>query len=95
VGPYWRLTASHVTKQITGSGKFALNTIDLVGNADVWFGYVRELASRPTAATLKNGVEELVGPFPRADGGGTFQFGIRIAPNNSGPHDLFSLPTKE
>jgi hypothetical protein len=40
-------------------------------------------------------VEDIIGTFPRTGGGGTFQFGIRIAPGENGTFDLVTLLTKQ
>jgi hypothetical protein len=39
--------------------------------------------------------EDIVGTFPKADGTGTFQFGIRIRDNGDGTFDLVTLLTKQ
>ncbi len=58
--------------------------------------YIQDLAGRPATATLNNNnIEDIVGTFPKADGSGTFQFGIRIRDNGDGPFDLVTLLTKQ
>lgn len=93
--PKWGLTRAHLDKHLFGSGSKSLSSIDPAGNSDIWFGYMQELASRPATATLKNGVEDIICTFPRTGGGGTFRFGIRIAPGEGGAFDLVTLLTKQ
>jgi hypothetical protein len=40
-------------------------------------------------------VQDVIGTFPKAGGGGTFQLGIRIAPKGDGTFDLVTLLTKQ
>jgi RHS repeat-associated protein len=93
--PNWGLTRAHLDKHLFGSGPTSLSTIDPGGNADLWVQYIQDLASRPATATLKGGVEDIIGTFPKADGSGTFQFGIRISPAGNGRFDLVTLLTKQ
>ena len=94
VDPNWGLTGAHVDKHLFGSGPSALRQIDAAGNPDVWRDHIQDLAGRPVTRTLKGGVEDIVGTFPKADGSGTFQFGIRIAPSPDGTWDLVTLLTR-
>lgn len=55
----------------------------------------RAVWSRPNTGTTTNGMLDIVGTFPRAGGGGTFQFGIRLSPNSNGSFDLITLLTKQ
>lgn len=93
--PNWGLTGAHVNKHLFGNSKYALNKIDPGGNADIWRGYMQDLASRPATGTTSNGMLDIVGTFPRTGGGGSFQFGIRLAPGSDGSFDLITLLTKQ
>jgi hypothetical protein len=93
--PNWGLTSAHLEKHLFGSGPLSLSTIDPGGNPDLWFSYIQDLASRPATATLKGGIEDIIGTFPKTGGNGTFQFGIRIAPAGNGTFDLVTLLTKQ
>lgn len=73
----------------------SLRIIDPEGNVDQWVGYIQKLASRPATATLKNGIEDIIGTFPKAGGSGNFKFGIRIAPGEGGTFDLVTLLTRQ
>lgn len=91
--PNWGLSRYHLDKHLFGSGKYSLRQIDPGGNTDVWFGYMQELAGRDATSTLKGGIEDIIGVFPKTGGGGTFRFGIRIAPHGDGSWDLVTLLT--
>jgi hypothetical protein len=93
--PNWGLTSAHLNKHMFGTGKNSLRTIDAGGNPDLWRNYMQDLAGRPVTNTLKGGIEDIIGTFPRADGSGTFQFGIRIAPSSNGSYDLVTLLTRQ
>jgi hypothetical protein len=93
--PDWGLTASHLEKHLFGSGPLSLSQIDPAGNSDLWRNYIQDLASRSSTATLKGGIEDIVGTFPKADGSGNFQFGIRIAPLPNGTWELVTILTKQ
>ncbi len=93
--PNWGLTSQHLNKHLFGSGKNSLSQIDAAGNPDLWRSYIQELAGRPATSTLKGGIEDIIGTFPKADGSGTFQFGIRISPSSDGAFDLVTLLTKQ
>jgi hypothetical protein len=82
-------------KHLTGPGHHSLRQIDPAGNMDLWRGYMQELAGRPPTAQLDDGVQDILGTFPKADGSGEFRFGIRLAPNNDGEWDLVTLLTKQ
>lgn len=73
----------------------SLRTIDPGGNPDLWFKYIQELAGRPTTATLKDGIEDIIGTFPKTGGDGMFKFGIRIASGENGTSDLVTLLTRQ
>jgi hypothetical protein len=93
--PNWGLTSQHIQKHLFGEGGHALKQIDPAGNPDQWVGYIQDLAGRPATANLSNGVQDVIGTFPKAGGGGTFQLGIRIAPKGDGTFDLVTLLTKQ
>jgi hypothetical protein len=93
--PNWGLTSQHLNKHLFGSGKNSLSQIDAAGNPDLWRNYIQDLAGRPATSTLKGGIEDIIGTFPKADGSGTFQFGIRISPSSDGSFDLVTLLTKQ
>ncbi|MFC9693326.1 DUF6531 domain-containing protein [Kribbella sp. NPDC056951] len=93
--PRWGLTRQHLNKHVFGSGRHSLQTIDPAGNTDQWVGYLQELASRPSTAQLNNGIEDIVGTFPKANGSGTFQLGIRISPRGDGTFDLVTVLTRQ
>lgn len=93
--PNWGLTSAHLNKHMFGTGKNSLRTIDAGGNPDRWRNYMQDLAARPVTNTLKGGIEDIIGTFPKADGSGTFQFGIRIAPSSNGSYDLVTLLTRQ
>ncbi len=93
--PNWGLTGTHMNKHMFGNSKYSLSKIDPDGNADIWRGYMQDLASRPHTGTTTNGMLDIVGTFPRAGGGGNFQFGIRLSPNSNGSFDLITLLTKQ
>jgi RHS repeat-associated protein len=95
VDPKWGLTAQHLNKHLFGSGNKSLKTIDPGGNASVWTGYLQDLASRPVTSTTSNGMQDIIGTFPKANGSGTFQFGIRLSPRPDGTFDLVTLLTKQ
>lgn len=93
--PNWGLTGTHVNKHLFGSSKYALNKIDPGGNADIWRGYIQDLARRPGTGTTSNGMLDIVGTFPRTGGGGSFRLGIRLSPDSDGSFDLITLLTKQ
>lgn len=93
--PNWGLTRAHLDKHLIGDGPYSLSRIDPGGNPDVWWGHMQELASRPATATLKGGIEDVIGTFPKTGGDGTFQFGIRVSPASDGSWDLVTLLTKQ
>jgi hypothetical protein len=93
--PNWGLTSQHLDKHLFGSGKNSLSQIDAAGSPDLWRNYIQDLAGRPATSTLKGGIEDIIGTFPKADGSGTFQFGIRISPASDGSFDLITLLTKQ
>ncbi|UUW92396.1 HINT domain-containing protein [Pimelobacter simplex] len=93
--PNWGLTGTHMNKHLFGNSNYSLSKIDSGGNADIWRGYMQDLASRPRTGTTTNGMIDIVGTFPRAGGGGNFQFGIRLSPNSNGSFDLITLLTKQ
>jgi hypothetical protein len=93
--PNWGLTAAHLNKHLFGSGPGSLSQIDAADNPDLWRNYIQDLAGRPATATLKGGIEDVVGTFPLANASGTFQLGIRIAPGSNGSWDLVTLLTKQ
>ena len=92
--PNWGLTGKHLDKHLFGDGPMSLRSIDPGGTTDDWVGFIQDLAGRPSTASLKGGIEDIIGTFPRA-GGGSFQFGIRIAPGENGSWDLVTLLTKQ
>jgi hypothetical protein len=65
--PNWGLTRAHLEKHLFGDGPMSLRTIDPGGNPDLWFKYIQELAGRPTTATLKGGIEDIIGTFPKRE----------------------------
>lgn len=91
----WGLTSTHLNKHMFGNSKYSLSKIDPGGNADVWRGYMQDLASRPATGTTTNGMLDIIGTFPRTGGGGNFQFGIRLSPGSDGSFDLITLLTKQ
>lgn len=93
--PNWGLTQRHLNKHLFGSGQHSLSTIDAAGNPALWTDYIQDLAGRPVTKTTSNGMQDIIGTFPLADGSGTFQFGIRIAPNTDGTFDLITLLTRQ
>ncbi|GAB3831980.1 hypothetical protein GCM10028799_62120 [Kribbella italica] len=93
--PKWGLTALHLEKHVFGSGSKSLRSIDPGGTTDQWFEYVQELASRPPTEIQGNGIQDIIGMFPRADGAGNFRLGIRISPNEDGSFDLVTILTKQ
>ena len=54
-----------------------------------------DLAARPPTTNLGNGIEDIVGTFPKSDGVGTFKFGIRISRRDDGTFHLVTLPTRQ
>ena len=93
--PNWGLTPTHVEKHLFGPGRYSLSQIDSAGNAELWINYIQDLAGREATSLLKNGVEDIIGIFPLADGSGSFLLGIRIAPNAKGSYDLITLLTRQ
>ncbi|GAA1558644.1 hypothetical protein GCM10009741_74490 [Kribbella lupini] len=93
--PKWGLTALHLDKHVFGSGSKSLRSIDPGGTTDQWFQYIQELASRPPSASQSNGIQDIIGMFPRADGSGDFKLGIRVSPNEDGSFDLVTILTKQ
>ncbi|MFK4089365.1 RHS repeat-associated core domain-containing protein [Kribbella sp. NPDC020789] len=91
----WGLTRQHLNKHLFGSGRHSLRTIDPAGTTDQWVGYIQDLARRPSTAQLNDGIEDIVGTFPKADGSGTFQLGIRISPLGDGTFDLVTVLTRQ
>ena len=95
VNPKWGLTAAHLERHLFGEGPYSLKTIDAAGTTDTWMQHMQDLAGRPTTAMLKNGMEDVIGAFPKADGTGDFSFGIRVVRNSSGGYDLVTLLTRQ
>ena len=95
LNPKWGFTKGHLSKHMFGEGPIALRVIDPGSNTDRWLAYLQDLAGRPATASLTNGVEDVMGLFPRADGSGTFRLGIRVAPHGDGTFDLVTILTKQ
>jgi RHS repeat-associated protein len=93
--PNWGLTARHLNKHVFGDGVTSLRTLDPGGSTDQWVGYLQDLASRPSTITKSDGVQDIVGSFPRADGTGTFRLGIRVSPRADGSFDLITILTRQ
>jgi hypothetical protein len=56
---------------------------------------MQDLASRPATVRRLDGVEDIIGTFAKADGSGTFKFGIRVMPTADGSFDLVTLLTRQ
>jgi hypothetical protein len=69
--------------------------VPATGNVDLWRSYMQDLASRPVTGTTTNGMHDIIGTFPKADGTGTFQLGLRLSPNSDGTFDLITLLTRQ
>lgn len=93
--PHWGLTKKHTNKHFFGTRKYSLGTIDPRGNADIWRGYIQDLASRKATGNTTNGMVDIVGSFPRTGGGGNFNLGIRLSPRSDGAYDLVTILTKQ
>ena len=93
--PDWGLTKVHVNKHIFGRSKFSLSVIDPAGTTDDWFRYIQDLANRPPTKTLDDGIIDIKGKFPKADGTGTFRLGIRLSPTPDRTFDLVTLLTSQ
>jgi hypothetical protein len=91
--PNWGLTRMHITKHLFGDDELSLSVIDPAGTTDRWVGHIQDLARRPATNIRRDGIEEIVGEFPKADGSGTFLFGLRLSPKLDGTHDLVTLLT--
>jgi len=87
-------TRAHIEKHLFGGGPTSLRSIDPAGTTDQWVAYMQDLAGRPATATLKGGIQDIFGTFPKADGSGSFRFGIRIARGDDGTFDLVTLLTR-
>jgi len=93
--PKWGLRGDHLRKHIFGPEPSALAEIDPVGTPDRWLAYMQDLASRPATVRRLDGVEDIIGTFAKADGSGTFKFGIRVMPTADGSFDLVTLLTRQ
>jgi hypothetical protein len=93
--PNWGLTRKHLDKHMFGNGPHSLRTIDPSGTTEQWRDHMQDLASRPATTVYDSGVEDVIGEFAKADGSGTFKFGIRIAPKGDGSWDLVTLLTRQ
>lgn len=93
VDPQWGMTTIHIEKHFLGPDALSLSQIDPAGNADIWLGHMRELAGRPTTMLRSNGMHDIKGRFPKADGTGTFKLGIRLMPKHDGTFDLVTVLT--
>ncbi|MEI7743326.1 MAG: LamG-like jellyroll fold domain-containing protein [Chloroflexota bacterium] len=93
--PGWGMTLAHLEKHFTGLGALSLRGIDPGGSMSQWMSYIRELAGREATVTRADGVQEIIGQFPRADGNGTFTLGIRILSAANGTFDLITVLTKQ
>jgi hypothetical protein len=71
--PKWGLRPFHLNKHLFGSGKHSLQKIDSAGNADLWVGYLQDLAGRPATNSHASGIFDVIGTFEKADGSGSFQ----------------------
>jgi len=72
-----------------------LKTIDPAGTADKWASHLTELFSSPVTGKTSNGMFDIIKQFPKADGSGTFNMGIRLAPRQDGTFDLITILTKQ
>jgi hypothetical protein len=93
--PEWGLTAAHLKKHFFGPGKYALREIDSAGTPEKWVGFLGDLAGRPVTITTSNGMLDVIGTFPKADGLGTFKLGIRLNPRSDLTFDLITVLTKQ
>lgn len=93
--PVWGLSRHHINKHLFGIGPLSLRTLDPGGGPAIWMDHVRSLASRGATRTRNDGVQEIIGEFPRTDGTGTFQFGIRLQPLRDGRFNLITLLTQQ
>ena len=91
----WGLRSEHLIKHFFGSGKVALRQIDPGGNPDSWMGYISRLFARPETARTANGMIDIMGDFPRADGSGTFRLGIRLFHRADGLYELITILTRQ
>jgi hypothetical protein len=93
--PGWGLTPTHLRKHFFGNQSTALKQIDPGGTADNWAKYLAELIQSPVTGTTSNGMLDIIKSFPRADGSGLFQMGVRLAPNADGTFNLITVLTKQ
>lgn len=94
--PDWGFTAAHVTKHFLGDNpRFSLKLIDPGGTVERWLDQLEELTQRPATTIHADGMVQVEGYFPRADGSGTFRLGIRLHPNAEGGFDFVTLLTRQ
>ncbi len=79
-GSDWGFSPVHLDKHFFGTTAFSLSRIDPGGNDETWLGHLRELATRPVTALRSDGIQDIMGKFPKADGSGTFRLGLRLSP---------------
>jgi RHS repeat-associated protein len=91
----WGLTLSHIQKHLFGSGPTSLKTLDPSGNPSIWANHITELYNSPVTSTTSNGMLDIIKTFPKADGSGTFQLGLRLSPKPDGTFDLVTILTKQ
>jgi hypothetical protein len=91
----WGLRADHLKKHFFGDSKYSLSKIDPGGNPDTWMGNISRLFSSPNAVPTGNGMIDIVGHFPRADGSGMYRMGVRLCPKPDGTFDLITVLTKQ
>ena len=91
----WGLTPAHLKKHLFGNGKDSLSTIDPAGNADIWAQNLSQLFSSPVTGKTGNGMLDIISQFPKADGSGMYNMGIRLAPKADGTFDLITVLTRQ
>src|SRR5262249_19182208 len=91
----WGLTTQHVRKHLFGPDATALRQIDPGGTPEKWVGHLTDLSKAPVTSTTSNGMLDIIQPFLKADGTGTFKLGIRLAPKPDGTFDLITVLTKQ
>jgi len=95
VDPEWGMTTIHIEKHFLGKDLFSLSHIDPGGNVDTWLGHLRDLSTRPPTKQLANGVQDIIGKFPKTSGPGTFKLGLRLSPKTDGTFDLVTVLTSQ
>jgi hypothetical protein len=94
--PKWGLRQQHLEKHFTGNNpNYSLKLIDPQGTMERWVECMSELFSRPPTNLLDNGIIDIIGTFPKADGSGVFKLGVRLSPAADGAFDLVTVLTKQ